>query len=377
MTAVAIVFWLCAFLIIYAQIGYGLVLVLLGRVMGKRVAASVWNTELPQVSVIVAAYAEADVISTRIANLRAQDYPAGRVEIVVACDGSPDQTPELARTAGADIVLDLDRAGKVAAQDAAVRSAHGTLLAFSDANVHWAPDALRRLVDRFADPAVGYVCGEVTFTSDEGATNQEGIYWRYELLLRRYESELASITAGNGAIYATRAEDYLELGPLMSHDISFPFKFVKRGRKALFAPEAHATEKMAPTVEREFTRKRRMASRTWPVVLTAGMLSPRGYGPMYALMIYSHRVLRYLSPFLHLIALATSIALIGHGLIYLVALILQVALLMLAAVAPAVPNRLTLIARYYVLTTLSLALGLWDYAKGARRVAWEPVEGTR
>jgi cellulose synthase/poly-beta-1,6-N-acetylglucosamine synthase-like glycosyltransferase len=377
MTAVAIVFWVCAFLLVYAQVGYGVVLAILMRVVPRRAAGPGWSGELPQVAVIIAAYAEAAVIGARIANLRAQDYPAERLQIVVACDGSPDATAELARAAGADIVLELARAGKVAAQDAAVRSADGALLAFSDANVQWAPDALRRLVDRFADPTVGYVCGEVTFTSDEGATNQEGIYWRYELLLRRYESELASITAGNGAIYATRAEDYRELGPLMSHDISFPFTFVKRGRRALFAPDARATEKMAPTVEREFTRKRRMASRTWPVVLTAGMLSLRGYSATYALMIYSHRVLRYLSPFLHLIAFAASIALIGHGLIYLLALILQAALLMLAAVAPAAPNRLTLISQYYVLTTLSLGLGLWDYLSGARRVAWEPVEGTR
>lgn len=376
MTVIAIVFWVSAFLIVYTQVGYGLVLSVLAVARRARDQAPIWSGELPQVSVIVAAYAEAEVIAARIANLRALDYPADRLEIVIACDGSPDETPVRAREAGADQVLELQRGGKVAAQDTAVRSARGSILAFSDANVTWASDALRRLVDRFSDPDVGYVCGEVSFVND-GGTNQEGVYWRYELLLRRHESALASITAGNGAIYATRAEDYLVLGPLMSHDIAFPFKLVKRGRKALYAPAARATEKMAPTIEGEFKRKRRMASRTWPVVLTAGMLSLRGYSPLYGLMIYSHRVLRYLSPFLHLIALVTSIVLIGHGDIYLAAVILQVALLVLAAVAPVMPTRLTLIAQYYVLTTLSLGLGLWDYVKGARTVAWEPVEGTR
>lgn len=376
MTVVAIVFWVSAFLIVYTQVGYGLLLSVLALVFPARDRPPAWSGELPHVSVIIAAYAEADVISARIANLRAQDYPAERLEIVVACDGSPDETAARAREAGADLVLELQRGGKVAAQDAAVRSARGTILAFSDANVSWAPDALRRLVDRFSDPDVGYVCGEVSFVND-GGTNQEGVYWRYELLLRRHESALSSITAGNGAIYATRAADYLVLGPLMSHDIAFPFKLVKRGRKALYAPAARATEKMAPTIEGEFKRKRRMASRTWPVVLTQGMLSLRGYDPLYALMIYSHRVLRYLSPFLHLITLVTSLVLIGHGDVYLAAAILQVALLLAAAVAPVMPSRLTLIAQYYVLTTLSLALGLWDYLRGARNVAWEPVEGTR
>ncbi len=147
------------------------------------------------------------------------------------------------------------------------------------------------LVAPFADPRVGYVCGDVRF-SDAG-DNQEGVYWRYEMLLRRLESALRSVTGGNGAIYATRRESYLVVDPIMGHDLSFPFNMVKRGWLAVYAPAARATEKMVPSIEGEFARKRRMMSHGWPIVLRGGMLSPRGYDPLYALMIFSHRVLRY------------------------------------------------------------------------------------
>ncbi len=128
----------------------------------------------------------------------------------------------------ADLVLDLPRAGKIATQNAAAERAGGELLAFSDANAYWEPGSLRRLVDRFGDPEVGYACGQVRFLDAEG-TNQEGAYWRFEMMVRELESELAGVTAGNGAIYAVRREAYLPLGPSRSHDLSFPFALTKRG----------------------------------------------------------------------------------------------------------------------------------------------------
>jgi hypothetical protein len=120
-----------------------------------------------------------------------------------------------------------------------------------------------------------------------------------------------------------------------------------------------------------------MMGHTWPIVLRGGMLSPRGYTPMYAFMILSHRVLRYLSPFLHLVALGTSIALLGDGWVYAVALGIQVGILLAALAAAAVPSRPLLVARYYVLTTASLAAGLWDWLARGTPAGWEPAEGTR
>ncbi len=369
-----VLFWLSLALLVYAQVGYGVLLAGLARC--RRPPAPVrWDGELPLVSVIVAAHHEADVIGARVTNLAALDYP--RTEVIVAVDGDGDATAAQARAAGADRVLELPRAGKVPAQNAAVALARGEIFAFSDANSSWAPDALNRLVDAFGDPRTGYVCGDVAFTAADGATNQEGVYWRYEMFLRRQESALASITAGNGAIYAVRREAYVVMAPVMSHDISLPFTLVKAGWRARYAPAARATEKMTPSIEGEFRRKRRMASRAWPTVVLGGMLSPRGYGLTYALMIFSHRILRYASPLLHLIALVANAWLLGAGWVYVVTFALQLGVIAAAVAAPLLPLRLALIARYYVWTTASLGAGFVDWVAGRQRVMWEPVEGTR
>jgi len=376
-TAIAIVFWISVGLVLYAHAGYFLLLWVVDRVRPARRAGPVPDTgELPSVSVIVAAYAEGEVIERRLENLRALDYPRELVEVIVACDGSPDDTPQRARDAGADVVLELPRGGKIRAQDAAVKRSQREFVAFSDANVQWEPAALRRLVAPFADPRVGYVCGDVSFVNERG-TNQEGVYWRYEMALRSLESRVRSVTGGNGAIYATRREAYLFVDPIMGHDLSFPFNMVKHGWRAVYATDAHASEKMVPTIEGEFARKRRMSSHMWPIVLRGGMLSPRGYDLVYALMIFSHRIVRYLTPFLHVIAFVANILLLGQGWVYAVALALQVTILLAAVVAPLVRVRPFLIARYYVLTTASLAAGLWDWLRSGTAAGWEPAEGTR
>ncbi len=379
-TAIVIAFWTSVGLLAYTHIGYPLLLALLALLARLRRAPvrpqRAEPAELPSVSVIVAAYAEEEVIAARVGNLKTLQYPADRVEVIVACDGSPDATALRAREAGADIVLELPRGGKIRAQDAAVERAHGEIVAFSDANASWDPQALKELVDAFDDARVGYVCGDVRFVNERG-TNQEGLYWRYEMTVRALESRVRSVTGGNGAIYATRRDSYLVVDPIMGHDLSFPFNMVKRGWLALYVPGARASEKMVPTIEGEFARKRRMMSHGWPIVLCGGMLSPRGYDPLYALMIFSHRILRYLSPFLHLIALGTSIALLASGWVYVAAVAAQGAVLLAALLAPVAPARPLLVARYYVLTTASLAAGLWDWLTRGTQAGWEPAEGTR
>jgi hypothetical protein len=264
----------------------------------------------------------------------------------------------------------------VRAQDAAVAAARGELLAFSDANASWEPGALRALVAPFADPEVGYVCGQVRFVNDAG-TNQEGLYWRYEMWLRANESALASVTAGNGAIYALRREAYMHVDAVMGHDLSFPFNVVKRGHRAVYAPDARVTEKMVPSIEGEGVRKRRMMSHAWAIVLRGGMLSPRGYPPLYALMIASHRVLRYASPLLHLAAAGATLALLREGRAYRAAALGQAGLLAAAAAGGRVRIRPLLVARYYVATTAALGAGLYDHLRHGTPAVWEAAEGTR
>jgi len=383
-SALEIVFWLSCALIVWTQVGYALALALIARLSGRgraprrREAAD----DPPSLSLIVAAHDEQAVIAAKLANALSLDYPRERLELVVACDGCTDATAALAREAGADVVVELPRGGKIRAQDAAVERSRGEIVAFSDANATWEPGAARALVAAFADPRVGYACGQVRFVQAAGgaeASNQEGVYWRYELRVRELESRLSSITAGNGAIYATRRESYLVVDPIMGHDLSLPFNLVKRGWRAVYVPGARAREKMVPSLGGEFARKRRMMSHTWPILLRGGMLSPRGYPPGYAMMIVSHRLLRYATPGLHLIALATNVALLalGAGPLYAVTLALQLALLGAAALGGALPARPLLIARYYVLTTASPAAGLWDWLRHGTSAAWEAAEGTR
>jgi GT2 family glycosyltransferase len=376
-TAVAVVFWVAVALLVYAQVGYPLLLELLGRIRGARaVPGAAPDVPEPSVSLVIAAHREAAIIEAKVANARALDWPPDRLEVIVACDGSPDDTPARARAAGADLVLALPWGGKVRAQDAAVERAGGELLAFSDANALWEPGALRALAAPFADPGVGYACGQVRFVN-EGGSNQEGLYWRYEMAIRARESQLASVTAGNGAIYAVRPEAYLRVDPIMGHDLSLPFNLVKRGWRAVYAPAARATEKMVPTVEGEFARKRRMMSHAWPIVLRGGLLSPRGYPPLYALMVASHRLLRYATPFLHPIALAANAALVGSGWVYVATFAIQLAVLAGALAGRVLRVRALLVARYYVLTTASMAAGLWDYLRHGTPAGWSPPEGTR
>src|SRR4029079_1369739 len=132
----------------------------------------------PSVSLIVAAHDEEAVIARKVENALGLDYPREKLQLIVASDGSADGT--VAAAAGADLVLDLPRGGKIRAQDAAVERARGEIGAFSDANAYWDPDALRALVAPFGEPDVGYVCGQVRFV-DEVGTNMEGLYWRYEM----------------------------------------------------------------------------------------------------------------------------------------------------------------------------------------------------
>jgi hypothetical protein len=371
-------FWGAGGALVYAQAGYPLLLAALARVRGGGGSAPTAGGREPSVTLVVAAHREADVIADKVQNALALDWPRDRLEVIVACDGSPDDTPARARQAGADAVLELPWGGKVRAQDAAVARARGDLLAFSDANARWERGALRALVERFADPRVGYACGQVRFVSD-GGTNQEGLYWRYEMAIRALESRLYSVTAGNGAIYAVRPEAYINVDPVMGHDLSLPFNLVKRGWRAVYEPGARATEKMVPSIEGEFARKRRMMSHAWPIVLRGGLLSPRGYPPLYALMVASHRLLRYATPLLHALALVSSAALAARGASRTAqaALAAQAALLAAAAAGSRVGSRPLLVARYYVLTTASIAAGLWDHLRRGTPAGWAPPEGTR
>jgi hypothetical protein len=188
------------------------------------------------------------------------------------------------------------------------------------------------------------------------------------MLVRAAESTLGSVTGGNGSIYAVRRSDYAEVDPRFGHDLSLPYLMVQRGRRAVYEPAAQAFEKPTPTNETEYRRKVRMFEHCWLILLRGRML--RRLGPVYGLEIVSHRVLRYASGLLHVVLLATSLALFSSGWIYDVVLGCQLALLLAAFAGVG-------IARYYVLVSWATLVALWNYLRRGVPATWEAAEGTR
>jgi cellulose synthase/poly-beta-1,6-N-acetylglucosamine synthase-like glycosyltransferase len=375
MLAVKIVFWASLGLLVWTHIGYPLVAALAARIRRRRVASSPIE---PSVSVIVAAHNEADVIERRVLNLLALDYPADRIEVVVASDASTDGTDEIVeRLAAADPRVHLvrcPRGGKVAAQNRGVAESIGEVVGFSDANAVWQRDALRNLVRSFADPAVGYVTGKASYEAADG-TNREGAYWRFELWLRAQESRLGSVTAGNGPIYAVRRSDWEDVEPWCGHDLGLPYLMVQRGRRAVYDPEAVSVEKPSKDIEDEYRRKVRMLRGAW-VHVFRGML--RRVGPVYFVELVSHRLLRYGSGILHVLLLLSNAALLTEGWLYELVFSLQVVWLLLA-----VAGRLRVgvpgagLAYYYFVVTWATLAGLVRYVRFGPPLLWERIEGTR
>jgi glycosyltransferase involved in cell wall biosynthesis len=363
-----VLFWASLGALVWTQVGYPLFAALLARLRGRPVRK---GDVRPRVTVVIAAHNEETVIQRRLRNLLEQDFPPDRFDIIVASDASTDETDALVEAVAAAEprvrLLRCPRGGKVAAQNLAVRETDAEILAFSDANAQWKPDALRKLVANFADADVAYVCGGHFYEAADG-TNREGTYWRWEAWLRRNESLLGSITGGIGPIYAVRRTDYVDVDPRFGHDLALPYLMVQHGRRAVFEPDALAWEKPSRDIEDEYRRKVRMFEHCWLIVLRGKML--RRLGPTYLLEILSHRHLRYASGLLHLILLGSSIALVGGGLVYRLALGAQLLLLLAAALGVG-------IARYYVLVTWATVVSLVRYLRFGVPAVWAKAEGTR
>jgi cellulose synthase/poly-beta-1,6-N-acetylglucosamine synthase-like glycosyltransferase len=369
-TVLHVVMWTSLGLLVWTHLAYPLAAATGARLRRYRPRRD--DAYLPSATLVIVAHDEAAVIERRIDNALALDYPG--LDVVVASDGSTDGTNELVARRGVRLVAG-PRAGKTATQDAAVRTSEADVVAFSDANSEWEPGALRLLVRNLADPEVGYVCGRLRLAGGE----HEGLYWRYELWLRAQESALASITAGNGAIYAVRRSVYPELGSRYSHDIGLPYRLRRRGLRAVYEPEAVAVEPAAATTGAEWGRKVRMLSRSWYDTVCGGMLDPRGLGPVYYAELVSHRLLRYASGLLHAALLVTSALLAPGSSAAAVLLGVQVVWLALALVGWRRPGVVPLsgLAWYYLVVTAASLAALWRMVRRGPAVTWTPAEGTR
>jgi cellulose synthase/poly-beta-1,6-N-acetylglucosamine synthase-like glycosyltransferase len=375
--ALEIVFWASLAALAWTHIGYPLAVAALARLRPRPAQR---GAILPTVTLVVPAHNEEDVIERKLENVLALDYPGDRLDVVVASDDSSDATHDIvARFEARGVrLIRCERGGKVAAQDRAVRETQGEVVAFGDANVEWAPDALRELVAPFADPAVGMTCGQVRLVNPAGGTNQEGVYWRYEMWLRDRESLVHSMTGSNGAIYAVRREAYREVDPRFGHDLSFPYLMVQNGYRAVYERRARATENMTTDIEDEFRRKVRMFEHAWLMLFRGRMFRLR-VGPVYWVELVSHRLLRYWSGPLHVVLLAASALLAGTATVYAVALGVQLAGLALVGISILAKGRIRplRILHYYLLVTLATVIALGGYLRRGVPATWDKAAGTR
>jgi glycosyltransferase involved in cell wall biosynthesis len=369
-------FWGSLGALAWTHAGYPLAMGALARIRPRPVRKV---EQTPSVALVVSAHDEEAVIRRRVENALALDYPEDRLEIVVASDGSTDLTDaivgEVAAVNPRVHLLQCPREGKVAAQHRAVRETSSDVLAFTDANSEWRPDALRALVRNLADGDVGYVCGQLRLETPDGA-NMEGAYWRYEMWVREQESIASSITAGNGAIYAVRRDAYVEDDPKFGHDFGFPYLMEQHGRRAVYEPEALAVEKPAAEPEDEYGRKVRTISRALGHILTGRAFRPTR--PLYLAQLVSHRVLRYSTGILHIALLVSNILLVARAPFYRLFLVLQLAGLTLAGAGKArLPVPGARLAYYYFVVTKATAAALVRYLRSGTPQTWDKAKGTR
>lgn len=320
-------FWAAIALVLYTYLLFPLLLLLRGLIWRQRYHSAPIT---PSVSLIIAAYNEANNIGAKLDNALAMDYPRDRLEVLVASDGSNDGTNTIVQeyaTRGVRL-LALPRQGKAAALNTAVMQAQGEILVFSDANSMYVPDAIHALARPFADPKVGGVAGNQCYRKKNNSrvTNAgEHSYWNFDRKLKQLQSEAGNAISATGAIYAIRRSLFQPAPDGVTDDFTISTGVIVQGYRLVFAPDAIAYEEVAASSRREFGRKVRVMTRGLrAVVLRRELLNPLRYG-FYALQLFSHKVLRRLVVFPLLLLFLVSPFLWSMGLFYQLATLAQLA----------------------------------------------------
>jgi len=299
----------------YVYFGYYLVLRCTAGVYNRK--TTVMEGHTPRVSVIVAAYNEEAAMAGRIENLLGQEYPMDKMEIIVASDGSRDRTADIARgfaDRGVRVLDFSENRGKAWVHNDSVKAASGEIILFTDAETRFNNEAVRNIVRHYADPAVGSVTGRLVLVgAGDGVSDSEGLYFRYENLLRSLEGRLGVLATGTGACISVRKELYRPLGGIDDSDFVTPIDCVKAGRLVRFEPEAVATDHPPRNPASEFRMRVRMTSRNF-----LGTVKRCGAGfvftsPLFAFCLLSHKFLRWFTGFFLLAALASNLVLAGNG----------------------------------------------------------------
>ncbi len=377
--SLAIVFWGCFAAVAFAYLGYPLLVFALSRLFGRRPAPPpAGEAGLPVVSLLIAAHNEEADIEDRVKNALALDYPAGKLEIVIASDGSRDRTNEIVRRyEDRGVVLHAygENRGKTTVLNETVPKLRGEVVLLSDANTNMAPDVARRVAAWFADPEVGVVCGKLVLLDPRTGKNVDGLYWKYETFLKKCEGRLGALLGSNGAIYAIRKSLFPPVRPgTLIDDFVIPLDAKRRsGCRIVYDTKAVATEETAPTILAEFRRRVRIGAGGFQSI---GMLWPL-LSPAHgwvALTFLCHKILRWVCPFLLIGMLVTNALLLGDPL-YDALLAGQGAFYTLAAVGhwlPAGPKplRFLRLPTMFAAMNLALLLGFFRWLRGRQKGTW-------
>ncbi len=376
-----VLFWAGIALIVYVYAGYPLLLLLLNRVRGERPVRRA-NIE-PDVTLIISAYNEEDVIARKLDNSLNLDYPAKKLEIIVVSDASTDKTDDIVRQyadRGVRLLRMPERGGKTVGLNLAVPQARGEIIIFSDANALYDRQVVRNMVRNFADPEVGVVTGESRYLIEDGdtSTESENLYWRYELMLKKLESALGSVVGGDGAIYAIRKSLYRPMQPSDLSDFVNPLQIVAQGYRNVYEPEAFSYEKGGESFEKEFRRKVRIVNRAWRgMVSMRRVLNPFRYG-WFAVQTWSHKVLRWWIPAFMAMVLFANLMLLSESPFYQASLLLQGLFYGLALIGSVrrstrPMSRLVYIPYYFCLVNWASLRGIIENYFGRTYTTWETV----
>ena len=376
----ATLFWLCMAIVVYTYVGYGIVLYLL--VFVKRLAtkakplADITDDRLPEVTLMVCAYNEEDIIAEKMDNTRRLDYPTDRLHLVWVTDGSNDNTNSLlAAYPDVKVIYSPERRGKAAAIKHGIKEIDTEIVMMTDANTMLNPEAVREVARLMQDPRVGCVSGEkkvmARSDSDEAAQG-EGLYWKYESTLKRLDSELYSAMGAAGELCVIRRQLMTDIpDDTLLDDFIISMEIVKKGYKIAYTSNAYAMEYGSADLHEESKRKRRIAAgglqSCWRL---RSLMNPLRH-PVVAFQFVSHRVLRWtITPvcLFALVPLNTLLVLSGEGIVYTIIWILQI--LFYASAAAGVR-----ISKYFIFMNLNVfrgmaylfnnSTGMWEKAKRA------------
>lgn len=385
MTTVAILFWAGISLVFYTYLGYGILLWLLVKVREAVRPARRYDVpaDPPEVTLLIAAYNEQEVVAEKMANCRALDYPADRLRVTWITDGSTDRTAELlAAYPEATVLHDPRRGGKTAALNRAMGIVRTPLIVFTDANTMLNPGAVREIVRSFEDPKVGCVAGEkrVAEAGHAGAAATEGVYWKYESKLKELDYRLYSAVGAAGELFAVRHELWQTLPEdTLLDDFVCSMLIAAQGYKIAYCKDAYALETPSADMGEEGKRKKRIsAGGLQSVWRLRRLLNPFRYGVLWFQYV-SHRVLRWtLAPVVLVVLLPLNVALLwsGHPVLYATTLALQCAFYLAALAGWAAErsgsrSRLLFIPYYFLFMNLNVFRGAGYLMTHRGKGAWE------